>query len=211
MSTLKTNNVQVGQSVTATNNFTLYQPSTPDGTVRIGVGNSGATTSDVVVIGSSGITKGVISSGTAVTASGTSVDFTGIPSTAKRITVMFSGVSTNGSSQMQVQIGAGSIETSSYIGAAWISNTGNTANSTGFLLTASQDATEIWSGSAILHNVGSNIWVISGSLGRSTPSSTSTVFGGSKTLSGVLDRLRITTVGGTNTFDAGSINILYEG
>ncbi len=62
MSTLKTNNVQVGQSVTATNNFTLYQPSTPDGTVRIGVGNSGATTSDVVVIGSSGITKGVISS-----------------------------------------------------------------------------------------------------------------------------------------------------
>jgi hypothetical protein len=54
MSTLKTNNVQVGQSVTATNNFTIYQPSSPDGTVRIGVGNSGATTADVASISSGG-------------------------------------------------------------------------------------------------------------------------------------------------------------
>jgi len=54
MSTLKTNNVQVGQSVTATNNFTIYQPSSPDGTVRIGVGNSGATTADIITANSSG-------------------------------------------------------------------------------------------------------------------------------------------------------------
>jgi hypothetical protein len=54
MSTLKTNNVQVGQSVTATNNFTIYQPSSPDGTVRIGIGNSGATTGDVLTANSSG-------------------------------------------------------------------------------------------------------------------------------------------------------------
>ena len=54
MSTLKTNNVQVGQSVTATNNFTLYQPSSPDGTVRLGVGNSGATTLDAVTVTSAG-------------------------------------------------------------------------------------------------------------------------------------------------------------
>ena len=54
MSTVKTNNVQIGQSVTATNNFTWYQPSTPDGTVRLGVGNSGATSSDVVTVNSSG-------------------------------------------------------------------------------------------------------------------------------------------------------------
>jgi hypothetical protein len=54
MSTLKTNNVQVGQSVTATNNFTLYQPSSPDGTVRLGVGNSGATSSDVAVVSNAG-------------------------------------------------------------------------------------------------------------------------------------------------------------
>jgi hypothetical protein len=54
MSTLKTNNVQVGQSLTATNNFTLYQPSTPDGTVRLGVGNTGATTADVITATSAG-------------------------------------------------------------------------------------------------------------------------------------------------------------
>lgn len=54
MSTLKTNNVQVGQSVTATNNFTLYQPSPPDGTVRLGVGNTGATTLDVITATSAG-------------------------------------------------------------------------------------------------------------------------------------------------------------
>lgn len=54
MSTLKTNNVQVGQSATATNNFTLYQPSTPDGTVRLGVGNTGATTADVITVNNSG-------------------------------------------------------------------------------------------------------------------------------------------------------------
>lgn len=57
MSTIKANNHQVGQSPTAANNFTLYQPSTPDGTVRLGVGNSGATTSDVMTVtGSTGAT-----------------------------------------------------------------------------------------------------------------------------------------------------------
>jgi hypothetical protein len=54
MSTLRTNNVQVGQSPTATNNFTLYQPSVPDGTVRLGVGNTGATSADVITANSSG-------------------------------------------------------------------------------------------------------------------------------------------------------------
>lgn len=54
MSTVKTNNVQVGQSLTATNNFTLYQPASPDGTVRLGVGNSGATTLDAVTVTNAG-------------------------------------------------------------------------------------------------------------------------------------------------------------
>ena len=54
MSTVRTNNVQVGQSLTATNNFTLYQPTVPDGTVRLGVGNTGATTADVITANSSG-------------------------------------------------------------------------------------------------------------------------------------------------------------
>lgn len=68
MSTVKTNNVQVGQSLTATNNFTWYQPSSPDGTVRLGVGNSGATTSDVITI--TGSTGAAVLSGTVKSASG---------------------------------------------------------------------------------------------------------------------------------------------
>lgn len=54
MSTLKTNNAQIGQSATANQNFTLYQPSVPDGTVRLGVGNSGATTADAVTVTNAG-------------------------------------------------------------------------------------------------------------------------------------------------------------
>jgi len=54
MSLLKANGVQFGQSGTATNNFTLSVPSSPDGTIKLARGNSGATTADVVNIDSSG-------------------------------------------------------------------------------------------------------------------------------------------------------------
>ena len=74
MSTLKTNNVQVGQSVTATNNFTLYQPASPDGTVRLGVGNSGATTLDAVTVTSAGnVTVAGSLAATAVTSTSTPI------------------------------------------------------------------------------------------------------------------------------------------
>ena len=53
MSTVKALNFQIGQSLTATNNFTLYQPSSPDGTVRLGNGNAGSVT-DLVTVNSSG-------------------------------------------------------------------------------------------------------------------------------------------------------------
>jgi hypothetical protein len=53
MSTVIAKNVQVGTSGTASNNFTLYQPATPDGTVRLANGNSGSTT-DLVAVTSAG-------------------------------------------------------------------------------------------------------------------------------------------------------------
>lgn len=56
MSTLKTNAAQIGQSVTATNNFTLYTPNTPDGTVRLGVGNAGSV-SDLISFNGQGISS----------------------------------------------------------------------------------------------------------------------------------------------------------
>ena len=53
MSTVVSKNVQIGADGTASNNFTAYQPSTPDGTLRIGNGNSGSVT-DAIVLNSSG-------------------------------------------------------------------------------------------------------------------------------------------------------------
>jgi hypothetical protein len=152
---------------------------------------------------------GQIKSGTAVTASGTSVDFTGIPSWVKRITVMLNVVSTNGTSNLLVQIGAGSITSSGYVSAA---STGNAAvaSTAGFVLTGAVTAATSQSGIVTIATLGSNVWVASGNTAYSNASSTN-VSGGNVTLSGTLDRIRITTVNGTDAFDAGTINILYEG
>lgn len=143
--------------------------------------------------------------------SGTAIDFTGIPSWAKRITVMFKGVSTNGAANLLVQIGATTIETTGYLGASALLTTGGIAynNSAGFTL-ADSNAAHIRHGQATLINLGSNIWVFSNVLGLSSSAEVS-LGGGSKSLSGTLDRVRITTVNGADTFDAGSINIMYEG
>jgi len=145
--------------------------------------------------------------------SGTSIDFTGIPSWVKRITVMFSGVSTNGTSIPIIQIGAGSVETTSYASGLGFANaigSQNGPHTTGFTCGGAQAVNLIYA-NATLILVGSNLWVYSlaGYLNAS-----GTVYGisagGNKTLSGTLDRVRITTVNGTDTFDAGTINILYE-
>jgi hypothetical protein len=58
--------------------------------------------------------------------------------------------------------------------------------------------------------MGSNTWIASGVTGFDDIAAT-TMTGGRKTLSGTLDRVRLTTVNGTDTFDAGSVNIMYEG
>jgi hypothetical protein len=145
--------------------------------------------------------------------SGTSIDFTGIPSWAKRITVMFSEISTNGSSFPIVQIGdSGGIEATGYTGATGYSGVGSGANSysTGFFLNIGVAASTLTSGVASLLNISGNQWVFGLSAGY-VGSAYSLSGGGNKTLSATLDRVRITTVNGTDTFDAGSINISYEG
>lgn len=149
--------------------------------------------------------------------SGTSIDFspadgTGIPSWAKRITVMFSGVSTNGTSIPQIQIGAASFATSGYLGScSGMTNVVASAqNSSGFLLTNNSSAAHIVHGAVTLTNITSNTWVAFGVTSQSD-AAYSRLTSGSIALSGTLDRIRITTVNGTDTFDAGTINISYEG
>jgi hypothetical protein len=151
----------------------------------------------------------ILTSGTAVAStSGTSIDFTGIPSWANRITVMFNGVSTNGTSLVQVQLGSsGGITNIGYAGITQSSGASQNS-STGFILDTSGNATYVRYGAVILLNITANTWSIMGTVG---PLSTfaAAVAGAVATPSSVTT-VRITTVNGTDTFDAGSINIMYE-
>lgn len=224
----------VGVDVTATNGttFVLANAATAGDTlvaviytsfiVANAVAKSGDTMSGNLnlpsLIASGTVTDGTgtlrpLVSASAQTASGTSVDFTGIPSWVKRITVMFSLVSTNGTSNLQIQLGdAGGIETSGYGSSmTYIVNaTPSTANiSTGFLVGTYGTAGASYNGLTIISTLGSNIWASSCNLCDAV--STRTFFGaGAKTLSDTLTQIRITTVNGTDAFDAGTINILYE-
>jgi hypothetical protein len=145
--------------------------------------------------------------------SGTSIDFTGIPSWVRRITVMFSGVSTSGTSNILLQIGdAGGIETTSYSSSSFrttgtaINNASSTA---GFLLDGTTGlATYTRSGIVSLCNITGNNWVADG--GYEVTAGGYSCTAGSKTLSDTLTQVRITTVNGTDTFDAGTINIMWE-
>jgi hypothetical protein len=167
------------------------------------------------VVTNSGAVYDGIQRGTAVTASGTSVNFTGIPSWVKRITVMFSGVSTSGTSQPYLRLGdAGGIENTDYVSGIGSISTGANISSASITVTAafplytgSITAASVINGNVILSNLSSNTWTASASLLSGTRA---VVMGGSKTLSAPLTQIRITTANGTDTFDAGSINILYE-
>jgi hypothetical protein len=167
----------------------------------------------LVLSGDTGVSgnSGALVAGTAVAStSGTSIDFTSIPSWVKRITVMFNGVSTNGSSAVQIQIGAGSVTTSGYVSGGTFTTTivGPVSSTTGFIF-AGTTAANTRTGSTVITNITGNTWV-SASTGTFEDAASSYSGGGKVALSGTLDRVRITTVNGTDTFDAGSINILYE-
>jgi hypothetical protein len=143
--------------------------------------------------------------------SGTSIDFTSLPAWVKRITVMFSGVSTSGASNPQVQLGSGSVTTSGYAAGSVESGTLRTTFTTGFGI-VSTNAVNLLYGHMFITNISSNAWVASHNVMLSQAGIYYTITGtGSISLAGTLDRVRITTVNGTDTFDAGSINILYEG
>lgn len=145
--------------------------------------------------------------------SGTAINFTSLPAGLKRITVNFSGVSTSGTSNWIIQLGdSGGVETSGYLGASSVVvATVASANYTTGIGIRSDTATNVLHGSVVftLMDASTNLWAAHGTLGQSDTNATYIV-GGTKALSATLDRIRITTVGGTDTFDAGNINIAYE-
>lgn len=147
------------------------------------------------------------------TTSGTSIDFTGIPSGVKQITVMFSGVSINATSTSAIiQLGdSGGIETTDYYGAYERSGGGiSTQFTSGFIVFDSTNTAFTYEGLLVLNLLDSstNTWVGAASLAMSQATQT-VQSAGRKALSGVLDRIRLTTLSGTAVFDAGQINIAY--
>ena len=173
----------------------------------------------LVLNGTTGVqdNSGAFVAGTAVAStSGSSFDFTSIPSWVQRITVIFNGVSTNGTSIPQIQIGdSGGVEVTGYdstsFGAPNANNVTTAFSNTGFVVTSFTASTYVYNAVITLVNITGNTWVSSGTVSSSTGGAVSGWgCAGNKTLSAVLDRVRITTYNGTDTFDAGSINILYE-
>lgn len=161
--------------------------------------------------GEVGITLGTATAST----SGTSIDFTGIPSGVKRISVHFAGVSTNGTSAIIVQLGdSGGVENTGYTGTGMrVLATGSavTALTSGFIVDQLPAAAEVLSGTLTLslEKASNNTWA---GVSLMSPAAGPHFFlcAGYKATSATLDRVSITTAGGANTFDAGEINITWE-
>ncbi|MCA3265468.1 MAG: hypothetical protein ING19_05300 [Azospirillum sp.] len=147
------------------------------------------------------------------TTSGTAIDFTGIPASAKRITISFNQVSTNGTDPLQVQLGdSGGIETTGYVATGSRLSGGSLvvdSPTAGFRFYDAASSSN-YSGVVLLTLVDAtnNIWSAFGWL--VVPGTQIHTCGGVKALSATLDRVRLTTSGGTNAFDNGSVNIVYD-
>lgn len=168
--------------------------------------------SNTITLQAATATMSVNTLGTAVAStSGTSIDFTGLPAWVKRITVMMNGVSTSGTSLVQIQLGTGSTTytTSGYTSGGSNGNSPTTVTQTsGLNVDNIANAAFTRTGLGTLANITGNTWVWSFANANSAGPS----FGaGGIALAAALTAVRITTVNGTDTFDAGSINILYEG
>lgn len=149
------------------------------------------------------------------TASGTSIDFTGIPSTAKEITLQLVGVSTDATAQLLFQLGdSGGIEATGYDGASSVigaSTVVSSVSTTGFLSRVNQLAGESVTGILTfrLFSASTNTWTCEGQLANAAQTATITTTG-AKSTSATLDRIRMTTVAGTATFDAGSAVLTWK-
>jgi len=194
--------IALSPNASGTGTFTVAAPNTnTDYTLTLPQGTGTVVANNV---------NSAIVSGASVSASGASVDFTSIPSWVNRITIMLSGISSSSTSNYQIQLGdSGGIETTGYSCRVvyFQSSSIGGANATSGFVIANYAAANTTSGALTLTLLTGNTWVATGYFADSGTNASST--GGSKALSATLDRVRVTSTG-ADTFDAGSINILYE-
>lgn len=143
----------------------------------------------------------------------TSLDFTALPAWIKKITIIFNELSGSASSHRLIQLGTGSTSytTSGYLstGAVLSGTAVNVTSSTAGFIVYQDNLAYVFSGHMIFTNISGNIWICS-HVGKIATNSC-VWGGGSVTLGAALTAVRITTVNGTDTFDAGSVNLLLEG
>lgn len=176
-------------------------------------GDPGAGKINATELQANGVKVGITAGTAQASTSGTSIDFTSIPAGVKRVTIMLSAVSISSTSNWLFQIGdSGGIESSGYVSGSGISfnSAGSAVSSTSGFILGFDNAANTVTGSLVITNFDGNTWVAAGSFGSVGGFDGGGTSGGTKTLSGTLDRVRVTTVSGVATFDAGSINILYE-
>jgi hypothetical protein len=124
---------------------------------------------------------------------------------------MFRGVSTSSTSNVIIQLGTGvtpTYTTSGYLGSC-TTTAASVSFTSGFMVSNSHGAVDTLNGFATINNISANDWVENSILGRGD-SAAIRIGGGSVALASALTAVRVTTANGTDTFDAGSINILYE-
>jgi hypothetical protein len=196
-------------------------PTSPQGYLKVNGTTAATITENGITANLTGNVTGSLTAGgsltfdTAQTASGTTVNFTGIPSWVKRITVMFNGVSTNSTSAVLMQLGdAGGVESTGYSSDGGLIGASNFASATSYttgfgLFTPNQNA-NTYNGLFTFSQLSTNLWVMAGTYSLAGTANVG-IASGKKTLSDTLTQVRITTVNGTDTFDDGTINISFEG
>ena len=196
--------IAAGTGVTLVGNMVVN-----DGSATFRVRRLTSSTVSVTRLETGAASTGIELQTAVATTSGTSIDFTGIPADVKRVTILLNEFSISGTSQPIIQIGdSGGIEATGY--ASTVSRLGASSGtqSTGFILTETTNATILMTGVIDISLISGSLWVQSGNM--VLQGSGCAVGAGVKTLTGTLDRVRLTTLGGADTFDAGSMNISWE-
>jgi hypothetical protein len=156
---------------------------------------------------------GTITAGTPITsATGSSLDFPSIPSWVKRITISIDSISFAALGVAVVRLGvSNTLVTTGYVAArvgfTTTPATVFTSVTDGVASFGTTVAAAAATGQIVITNLTGNQWVASGQVTRTTDNVYMSTTG-SITLAGTLTNLSL--VATTSTFDAGSINILYE-